>query len=411
MLHLKDIEKAKSVLAGVSEVTPLVFSRSLSEMTGCQVYLKMENLQKTGSFKVRGAYAKIAGLSAAERKAGVFAASAGNHAQGVAFAARKFRVRSTIVMPQSSSIAKLLATQSYGARTILWGQSFEEAFQRARELALQRRGTFIHAFDDRAVMAGQGTIALEILDALPQVDAVLVPVGGGGLLAGISTALKETRARIRVLGVEAAGAASLALSRRAGHRVTLSRIHTLADGIALKSVGRLTYPILKKYVDDVVTVREDSIARAITLLLERKKVVVEGAGAVPLAALLEGVPSLRGKKVVLVLSGGNIDITLLDRIIEKGLVTSGRLMRVEVELQDVPGALSGLTHLIAEGRANILQISHDRLSQNVPLGSTKVDLALETRGPDHMQEILKILASKGYSAILLGSGRGARRGP
>ncbi|MBI3015220.1 MAG: threonine ammonia-lyase [Candidatus Tectomicrobia bacterium] len=411
MLSLQDIERARAVLADAIDVTPLVFSRSLSEMTGCQVYLKMENLQKTGSFKVRGAYTKMSGLSAAERKAGVFAASAGNHAQGVAYAARKFRVRSTIVMPQSSAIAKLLATQSYGARTVLWGQSFEDAFRRARELARQKKGTFIHAFDDYAVMAGQGTIALEILDVLSQVDAVLVPVGGGGLLAGISTALKETRPRIRVLGVEAAGAASLAFSRREGHRVILSRVHTLADGIALKSVGRLTYPILEKYVDDVVTVQEDSIARAITLLLERKKVVVEGAGAVPLAALLEGVSSLRGKRVVLILSGGNIDVTLLDRIIEKGLVTSGRCMRLEVELQDIPGALSRLTQLIADARANILHVSHDRLSQDVPIGSTKVDLALETRGDDHMQEVLKILTRKGYSAVLLGSGRDARRGP
>lgn len=411
MFHRKEIEEARAVLSGVVEETPLVPSRSLSEMAGCRVYLKMENLQKTGSFKVRGAYNKIAGLSPAVRKAGVFAASAGNHAQGVALAARQFRVRSTIVMPERSAIAKVLATESYGARVVLRGRSFEEASRCARELARRRGGTFVHAFDDYAVMAGQGTVGLEILDELPGVDAVLVPVGGGGLMAGISTALKETSSRIRVLGVEAAGAASLAQSRRAGHRVKLTSAHTLADGIALKSIGRLTYRVLEKYVDDVVTVQEDSIARAIILLLERKKVIVEGAGAVPLAALLEGIPSLRGKTVALVLSGGNIDVTLLDRIIEKGLVTSGRLMRLEVKLQDVPGSLSSLTSLVAEAGANILHVAHDRLSGEVPIGFTRVDLDLETRGPDHIREILRMLQRKGYSAMLLGARRGAGRGP
>lgn len=411
MLHRREIEKARVVLADAVAVTPLVGSHSLSKLTGCRVYLKMENLQKTGSFKVRGAYNKISGLNAAQRRAGVFAASAGNHAQGVALAARRFGVRSTIVMPERSAIAKVQATQSYGARVVLWGQSFEEAFERARELARRRRGTFIHAFDDYAVMAGQGTVGLEILDALPEVDAVLVPVGGGGLAAGISTALKETRPGIRVLGVEAAGADSLAQSRRVGRRVKLTSAHTLADGIALKSVGRLTYPILERYVDDVVTVQEDSIARAITVLLERKKVIVEGAGAVALAALLEGVPALRGKKVALVLSGGNIDVTLLDRIIEKGLVTSGRLMRLEVELQDIPGSLSRLTSLLADARANILHVSHDRLRRDVPIGCTKVDLDLETRGPEHIREILRLLRRRGYSASLLEPRRSASRRP
>ncbi|MFY9269669.1 MAG: threonine ammonia-lyase [Candidatus Manganitrophaceae bacterium] len=379
-IGLKEIASAREGIAGAIDQTPIVPSRSLSLRTGLSVYLKLENLQRTGSFKIRGAVNRLSRLSPEERRRGVIAASAGNHAQGVALAARTFRIGSTIVMPEGASIAKQEATRSYGARVVIDGDDFDGAMRRARRIAREEGKILIHPFDDDAVIAGQGTLGLEIVEALPEVATVIVPIGGGGLAAGCGIAIKSTHPKIRLIGV-------IAPARP-----------TLADGIAVKRPGRRTAPLLARYVDEIVSVSEEEIAEAILLLMERKRIIAEGAGAVPLAALLNHGRGIRGP-VCLIISGGNIDVTLLERIIERGMVRTGRLLRLSVVLPDRPGALADLTDAVGRLGANIVHIVHDRLSLHLPLSQTRVELSLETRGTGHNRELIRGLKRLGYPLL------------
>ncbi|MEK7880764.1 MAG: threonine ammonia-lyase [Deltaproteobacteria bacterium] len=374
------IREAKAAAEGVIRPTPLVYSTSFSFLFGADIYLKLENLQKTGSFKPRGAYNKIRSLTNEEKKRGVIAASSGNHAQGVAWAASFCGIKSTIVMPETAPITKRVATVGYGASVVSHGSSFDEACARAIEIARKKGLTFIHPFDDELVMAGQGTIGLEILEALPDVSTIIVPVGGGGLISGIATVVKEIRRSVKVIGVQARRKDSAS---------------TIADGIAIKKIGKKTSPVIKKYVDDILRVGEDFIAEAILKLMERKKLVVEGAGAIGLAALMEGRVRAKGKTVI-VLSGGNIDVTTLDRVIRLGLLKEGRVARIAVEIADVPGALANLTFEIAALKSNILHVTHMRDAIEVSVGRTKVELILEVEDDSHAKRIRKRLKQKGY---------------
>jgi threonine dehydratase len=398
LVGFNEIKKAQENIRGHIHRTPLVHSNSISKITGLEVYTKLENLQKTGSFKIRGATNKISLLSGDERKRGVVTASAGNHAQGVALAAARLGIKATVIMPERASISKQLATRGYGAEVILHGNSFDEALEYARKIEIDRNCTFIHTYDDNDLIAGQGTIGLEILEDLPDVDSVVIPIGGGSLISGISIVIKEKKRDAQIIGVEAKAAAAMYLSRQMGKNTPVASLHTIADGIAIKRIGDITFPIIQQNVDEIVAVEEEEIAAAILLLMERKKIVVEGAGAVPLAAIMDSKTKIKGKKVVLVLSGGNIDMNILDRVIEKGLVKSGRVLRIEVELIDTPDALARLTSIIAGKKANILHIAHDRLSHKLPITKTIVRLNLETKGFEHNEEIKSELINMGYNA-------------
>ncbi len=397
----REIEAAKVKVDQVIFRTPMILSDALSHLTGKEVYLKLENLQKTGSFKIRGAYHKLSRLNPSIRKRGVIAASAGNHAQGVALASSLLGIRSTIVMPQGASLAKQMATRSYGGEVILYGQDVDEALRYAKGLAGKEKA-FIHPYDDEEVIAGQGTLGLEILEEVPDVEGIIVPVGGGGLISGIATIVKKRRPRVRIIGVQSSHVPSALASLRKKRIVEVEAEPTLADGIAVRRVGEITFPIIQKRVDEIVTVEEDEIASAILLLMERKRIVAEGAGATPVAALLSKQVKIKPRKLVLVISGGNIDVHLLDRIIEKGLTQTGRMARFEVLLRDVPGSLTKLTGLVAQHHANILHIIHERAARDIPIGFSKVILILETRGPDHIREIKKRLKEKGYVLQKLG---------
>jgi len=379
-IRLKEIQQAAKTIRPFLDPTPMVSSRSLSLRAGVPVFLKLENLQKTGSFKVRGAFNRVARLTTVERRRGVVAASAGNHAQGVALAARTFGLSATIVMPEGASIAKQEASRSYGARVILHGRDFDAAMEKARTIERREGKVLIHAFDDEAVIAGQGTLALEILRQQPDIRTILVPVGGGGIASGIAIGAVSQNPKIRVVGV-------VARARP-----------TLADGIAVKSPGRITQPLLDRYLDRIIPVAEDEIAEAILLLIEQKRIIAEGAGAVALAALLKQRRRFRGP-VCLMITGGNIDVTLIERIIDRGLVRTGRLLRLSVRLPDRPGALAGLSALIGEEGANILHIVHDRLSSGLPITQSRVDLSLETRGREHSRRILGRLKRGGYPLL------------
>jgi threonine dehydratase len=401
MVTLDDIQEAARVLDGVAIKTPLIFSTSFSRRAGAQVYLKLENLQKTGSFKFRGAYHKLSKIRPQVSPLGVVAASAGNHAQGVAHAAQLLGVPATIVMPEWASISKQLATRGYGGRVILAGMSLTESLAQARTLEAEGR-TFMHPYDDADIIAGQGTIGLEIVAELPTLDAILTPVGGGGLIAGIATAVKTLRPETKVIGVQAAVCASALAARRLGKPTPVTARKSIADGISVKEVGRLPFAVMERFVDDIVTVEEEQIAAAVLDLLERKKILAEGSGAVPLAALVSGVlPSLRDRVVVLVVSGGNVDSHLLGRILNQGLFRSGRILKFSVVLEDVPGALAGLLDVVATSRGNILHILHDRMGRHLPLGLSRVELEVETRDVGHMEEILNALTSSGYEVEAL----------
>lgn len=401
MIQPEEIQGAARVLEGVAIRTPLILSTSFSQRCGAQVYLKLESLQKTGSFKFRGAYHKLAKIRAGVGPLGVVAASAGNHAQGVAHAAQLLGVPATIVMPEWASISKQLATRAYGGRVILSGTSLTESLTHARALEAEGR-TFIHPYDDADVIAGQGTIGLEILAELPQVDTILVPVGGGGLIAGIAAAVKTLRRETAIIGVQAAACASALAARRAGRPVAVPARKSIADGISVKEVGQLPFAVMERLVDDLVTVEEEQIAAAVLDLLERKKVLAEGSGAVPLAALLAGdLCPLRDHAVVLVVSGGNVDSHLLGRILNQGLFRSGRILRLSVVLEDVPGALSALLSVVAAQRGNILHILHDRMGRHLPLGLSRVELEVETRDAGHIEELLNSLGSIGYNVEAL----------
>jgi threonine dehydratase len=393
---LEDIRRAAEVIKSKVHRTPLERSQTFSMLAGGEIYIKAENLQKTGSFKPRGAIYKIASLSQAQLKRGIIAASTGNHAQGVAYAASLFSARCTIVMPENTSISKILATRGYGARVILKGKTFSDALKEAKKLAKKEGLCLIHAFDDPHIIAGQGTIALEILEDLPEVEQIVVPVGGGGLISGIAIAAKSIKEEVKVIGVQAEAAAAMKASLAIGKPSSVKLSTTIADGIAIKSPGRLTFQLIQRYVDDVVTVTEEEIAEAMLLLLERAKLVAEGAGAVSLAACLSGKVPCRGKTTAVLISGGNVDLNLISRVIEKGLVKRGRYLHLSVVVKDLPGELKAMLETIAEKRANVISVVHDRLQKGIPLGEVRVDVVVETYGFEHSEEIKEALLAKGY---------------
>jgi threonine dehydratase len=397
MVSLADIRAAEQRIAGHIIRTPLVYSPSISYLTGARVYLKLETLQMAGSFKVRGATNKILANITAVREHGVVAASAGNHAQGVAVAAHAAGVRATIVMPSWASISKQEATRGYGAEVVMYGSSLEESIGRAGELAQERR-LFIHPYDDDDVIAGQGTIGLEILDDLPFTDMIVVPVGGGGLIAGIATAVKTMKPDIRIIGAQAAACPSASKAIAAGSLIRVTARPTIADGIRVAESGALTFPILQDLVDQVVLASEDEIANAMLLLLERKHVVAEGAGAVPLAVLLNGsiiIPP--GSTVVLVISGGNVGSAQLFRIVRQAMARQGRILRFSVLLDDRPGALAELLSVIARQGGNILHIDHTQGEGEVPVMMARVEIELETRGREHADVLLETVRMAGYA--------------
>jgi threonine dehydratase len=395
-IDLADVLAARERLRGAIYYSPCPHSQMLSALTGQQVYLKLENLQMTGSFKERGALNRIAMLTPEQASRGVIAASAGNHAQGVAYHATKRGIRALIVMPLTTPLVKVTATRDFGAEVLLHGANYDEAFAEAMRQCAEQELTFIHPFDDPDVMAGQGTIGLELLEQVPQLEAVVVPIGGGGLIAGIACAIKESRPEIRLIGVQTSRLPSMVAAVEAHRPITIDPATTIADGIAVRRAGDLTLPLVERYVDEIVTVDEDEIASAILMLLEREKTLAEGAGAAALAALLQHRTSLTGAHTAVLVCGGNIDVTLLSRIIERGLVQDGRLIRLRIHLLDKPGALHELTRLIANHRANIVDTLHNRAYYGVNLGDTVIDITMETRGREQVAELLEALSAEGY---------------
>jgi threonine dehydratase len=397
MITLADVLAARERIGDAVYRTPCMRSEMLSRITGQSVFLKLENLQMTGSFKERGALNRIAMLTPAQAKRGVVAASAGNHAQGVAYHATQRGIRAVIVMPLTTPLVKVTATRGFGAEVVLHGANYDEACTEATRLCEAEEMTFIHPFDDALVMAGQGTIGLELLEQVDGLEAVVVPIGGGGLIGGIACAVKESNPRVRVIGVQAARLPSMKEAVAEHHPVTLPPSTTIADGIAVRRAGDVTFPVVEKYVDEIVTVDEDEIASAILTLLEREKTLAEGAGATALAALLQKRTSLpKDARTAVLVCGGNIDVTLLSRIIERGLVQDGRLIRLRIHLLDRPGALTELTTLIARHRVNIVDTLYNRAYYGVNLGDTAIDITMETRGPEQVDELLAALTSEGY---------------
>ncbi|WP_049969099.1 threonine ammonia-lyase [Haladaptatus cibarius] len=402
MLELEDVQEARERVAETSRHTPLDYSHTFSRMTGAEVHLKLETFQRTGSFKIRGATNRITTLSEDEKAAGVVTASAGNHAQGVALAATRSDVDSKIVMPEHAPISKVRATENYGAETVLHGEDYDEAAERAHEIEEEEGRTYVHAFDDEMVMAGQGTIGLEIVDDLPEVDTVVVPIGGGGLISGIATAIKGHNPDARIVGVQSEGASSVADSLQKGSVQTLDSVDTIADGIATRSVGYKNFDIIESRVDEVVTVSDSETAVALAYLLERGKTLVEGAGAVTLAATLEGKFDFEDDEVVVpVLSGGNIDMNMLTTVIMRGLVETGRYLKIKTVLKDRPGSLRQLLDVIEEAQANIYAIQHDRTSRDIAMNATEVELDLETRGEAHVEALLESLRESGFDVEVL----------
>jgi threonine dehydratase len=398
LVALADIEAARRRIRDSVFVTPCTRAEILSELIGCEVFLKLENLQMTGSFKERGSLNKILQLSAKQMQAGVITASAGNHAQGVAHAAKLSNIPAVIVMPETTPLAKIRGTREFGAEIVLYGSGYDEAYEKALQLQASEGYTFIHAFDDPQVIAGQGTIGLELLEQLPDMDVVVVPIGGGGLISGIATAIKEQRPEVRMIGVEASRIPAMQESITAGAVQRLEGTNTLADGIAVAKVGLHTLPIVDRYVSDIVTVSEEQIATAIMLLLEREKTLVEGAGATGFAALYSNrIRDIAGKKVVVIISGGNIDLTLLSKILERGMESDGRLARLKVVVPDRPRSIARVATLVADQHAGILQISQNRSVSEVKLEETEVELLLETRGLDHVEEICRVLRDEGFA--------------
>lgn len=397
MLTLDSIYKASHVLKEVIRRTDLIKAPKIN--LDADVYLKPENLQVTGSFKVRGAYYKISQLTEEERKKGVIACSAGNHAQGVALAATKAGIKSLICLPDGAPISKVEATKGYGAEVCLVPGVYDDAYNKALQLRDEKGYTFIHPFDDENVIAGQGTIGLEILDDLPEVDAVVVPIGGGGLVSGVAFAIKQLNPNIKVYGVQAAGAPSMFNSIHDDKIERLASVATLADGIAVKEPGKNTFEICKKYVDEIVTVTEDEISGAILALIEQQKLIAEGAGAVSVAAVMFNKIPVKGKKVVCVVSGGNIDVTILNRVIRRGLVKSGRSGMLNIELVDKPGQLLGVSEIIAQHGGNVTTVRHERADENPDINGCFLRIQLETRNSEHFEEIRKALIDAGYKLV------------
>ena len=391
------IRRARERLRGAVQETPCPFSRTLSELTGASCFFKLENLQMTGSFKERGAANLLLQLDADSRRRGVVAASAGNHGLALAFHAARLGIAATIVMPEGAPLIKVASARRYGAEVILHGANFDEACAHAVTLADRAGAVFVHPFDDDRIIAGQGTLGLEIVEQCPEVDAVLVAVGGGGLLGGVAVAVKARKPQARVIGVQAEALPAMRHSLDAGQLVTVAPAATIADGIAVRTVAARTLALARAHADDVVTVSEQELANAVLLLLEIEKTVAEGAGAAPLAGLLNRSLGLAGARVVLVVSGGNIDVTMIARIIERGLVKDGRMVRLDVLLRDRPGALARLTALVGEERANILHIGHDRaLAHAAGVGESEVQLTLETSGRSHIERLVSRLQAAGY---------------
>jgi len=394
---LDDIRAAFVRLQGLITVTPCPYSETLSVLTGSRVFPKLENLQMTGSFKERGAANVLLALGDEARRRGVVAASAGNHGLAVAFHAARLSVRAVIVMPEWAPLTKVTAARRHGAEVVMHGDNYEAAYVRAREIEAERGLVFIHPFDDPRVIAGQGTVALEIAEQVPDLDAVIVPVGGGGLIGGVAVAIKALKPAVRVIGVQSEAMPGMRAALESGEPVTVPAAATIADGIAVRRVGMHTLTLAQRFVDEIVTVSEEEIANAILLLLEIEKTVVEGAGAVALAALVNKRVALEGRTAVPLLGGGNIDVNLIARIIERGLVKDGRVVRLTVLLRDRPGSLARLTGLVAETRANVLHIGHDRAFSRARLGETEVELTLETSGRDHIAAVTRHLLEAGYT--------------
>lgn len=400
MLTLLDIEKAASRLKDVLHKTPLQHSNTFSEMAGCKVYLKYENLQKTGSFKIRGAYNKISELLERGNTKSVVASSAGNHAQGVAFAASKLGINATIVMPKTTPIAKVKATEGYGAEVILHGACYDDAYDKAMEIYKETNAEFIHPFNDLSVIAGQGTIGHDILTALPNVDIVFVPAGGGGLLAGTAFYLKSINPRIKVVGVQAEGASAVKQSFDEKKLVTLTSVNTIADGIAVQSPGDITTQIINEYVDDIVTVSDSEISSAILNLLERCKQIVEPAGAASVAAVLGGKVDVKDKRCVCLLSGGNIDVSFIHRIIEIGLVARNRKLKFKTVMKDVPGSLEDFSKIMSDNYANIVMVQYDRMSADLNPHEVILHIACEVGDKNHGEKIIENLEKSGYEVIM-----------
>ena len=399
-LELNEIEKAAQRLEPIIHRTKIEMSKTFSDMTGGSVYLKYENQQKTGSFKIRGAANKITALVERGEVTSVVASSAGNHAQGVAYASHVNNIPATIVMPKSAPIAKVSATEGYGAKVVLHGDCYDDAYNKAVEIQEKEGATFLHPFDDYEVMAGQGTIGIEILEDLPTVDLIIVPAGGGGLLAGIAACVKQINPRVKIIGVQAEGAPAIAESFKTKSHFVSESVKTIADGIQVKSPGEKTMELINKYADDVVLVSDAEISAAILLLLERTKQVVEPAGATTLAAVLNNKIDVKGKKAVCLLSGGNIDVGFIHRVIEIGLVSRERKLKFCTTLLDLPGSLEHLSHVLSEANANIVMVQHDRLSAELDPNEAIIHIACEVGGREHGQRVISALEKNGYKVVL-----------
>ena len=397
MVTLETIQAARDRIGDSVYLSPFMRSETFSKLTGNSIYLKLENLQMTGSYKERGALNKILLLTDDEKRRGVIAASAGNHAQAVAYHATKRGIAAQICMPLTTPIVKVTATREFGGEVILAGTNYDETCHEALRRCAEGRLTFIHPFDDEAVISGQGTLGIEMLEQQPDIDVLVIPVGGGGLIGGVSCAAKTMSPKNRIIGVQTSKLPSMKAALEHGGPVTLPPKVTIADGIAVRCAGSVTYPLVKKYVDDIVTVDEEEIANAILLLLEKEKTLAEGAGAVTTAAVLQDKLPVRGKKVGVLVGGGNIDVSVLSRIIERGLVKDGRLVRLRIHLPDHPGALYRLSGVIAEQKANIVETQHNRAYYGVSLGDTVIDITMETRGPEHVAELSAALEAAGYA--------------
>ena len=396
MITLADVKAAYERIRQSIYLSPCTLSATFSQLTGNSIYLKLDNLQRTGAFKERGALNKLLTMTPEERDRGVIAASAGNHAQGLAYHAGRLGISAQICMPLVTPLIKVSATKAYGADVILYGANYDDTCEEAIRRSQQQHLTFIHPFDDDAVIAGQGTLGLEMLQQHPEIEAVVVPIGGGGLIGGIACAIKETNSKVRVVGVQTTRLPSMKVAVSEGKPVTLPPAATIADGIAVRRAGDRTLPLVQKYVDEIVTVDEEEIANAVLLLLEREKTMAEGAGAAAIAAMINRKIEISGKKIAVLVCGGNMDVTLLSRIIERGLVKDGRLLRLRIHLPDYPGALHRLTGILADHRANIVETSYDRTYYGVNLGETAIDITMETRGPEQIAELLSALEAAGY---------------
>jgi threonine dehydratase len=396
LITLEDITKAQATIKNLIKRTPVVECPTLETLTGNKIYFKLENLQKTGSFKVRGAMNKIANLTEDEKNSGVIASSAGNHAQGVALGASLQGIKATIVMPETAPLAKISATQGYGADVVLAGSVYDDAYNKACEIQKETGATFLHPFDDEYVIAGQGTIGLEILEDLPDIDVVIAPIGGGGILAGIAMAVKSIKPEVMVIGVQTKNVPSMREAIKKDQICEVNAIPTIADGIAVKKAGSKTFELIRKYVDEIVTVSEDDIAKSILFLLEKSKVSAEGAGATPVAAILADRINLIGKKICAVISGGNIDINLLERVLNRALILEGRRAEFNVRIPDKVGEMEKLIKLISTHKANILQLSQTMMKECLGINTQEVNFVLECLDKNHRDEIKKVLTNAGY---------------